>query len=214
MKDLADRLRQRILSGEYVPNQRLVEADLSEEFDASRPAVREALRELAGEGLVERVANRGSRVRAVGFDEAVEIAEVRLVIESLCAGKAAERISDTEIDELLQIGKEMKEAVDSGNREVYAAGNRQLHQRIHEISGQRTAMDMIMRLRAQNVRQQFKLAQKPGRADVSILEHLAIIEAIAKRDREAAETAMAAHLTSVISAMHRVQADSVESQVS
>ena len=191
-----------------MPNQRLVEADLSEEFEASRAAVRESLRELAGEGLIERVANRGSRVRAVDFDEAVEIAEVRLVLESLCAGKAAMRVSGTEIKELKEIGATMKRAVEAGHREAYGAANKKLHNMIYDISGQETAKDMIHRLRAQNVRQQFKLAQKPGRADVSVHEHLAIIDAIASRDREAAEAAMTAHLSSVIGAMHKVQAES------
>ncbi|WP_123696817.1 GntR family transcriptional regulator [Agrococcus jenensis] len=205
--DLAGQIREMILNGELVPNQRLVEADLSETFGASRPAVREALRELTGEGLVERVANRGARVRAISFDEAIEIAEARRALESLCAGKAAEAITDAEIAELQALGTVMRTAVDDGDRELYAAKNRELHDRVHEISGQRTALTLIRRLRGQNVRQQFRLAQKPGRADVSVVEHLAIIETICRRDREAAEQAMAAHLDSVISAMHAVRAE-------
>lgn len=200
--DLATRIREMILRGELVPNQRLVESDLSEEFGASRPAVREALRELAGEGLVERVANRGARVRAVGFEEAIEIAEARRALESLCAGKAAETVTDAEIEELRALGTAMERAVADGDREAYAARNREMHDRVHEISGQQTAIQLIRRLRGQNVRQQFRLAQQPGRPDVSVVEHVAIIEAIASRDRQAAEQAMASHLDSVIRAMH------------
>lgn len=202
--DLTARVREMILRGELVPNQRLVELDLSEEFGASRPAVREALRELAGEGLVERVANRGARVRAVGFEEAIEIAEARRALESLCAGKAAEVVSDAEVSELRELGAAMQEAVTRGDRERYAAKNREMHDRVHEISGQQTAIQLIRRLRGQNVRQQYRLAQKPGRPDVSVVEHLAIIEAIAQRDRAAAERAMARHLDSVIHAMREV----------
>ncbi|HIY66962.1 MAG TPA: GntR family transcriptional regulator [Candidatus Agrococcus pullicola] len=206
--ELASQIRELILTGEYVPNQRLVEADISEEFGYSRPAVREALRELVGEGLVERVANRGARVRAIGFEEAVEIAEARLVLESLCAGKAALAVTDDEIVKLRHIGDEMRTAVEVGDRDTYAGRNRELHNLVHEISGQRTAVGLIRRLRGQNVRQQFKLAQKPGRADVSLHEHLAIIDAIASRDREAAQDAMRMHLESVIRAMHEVHAES------
>ena len=202
--DLAARIRDMILRGELVPNQRLVELDLSEEFGASRPAVREALRELAGEGLVERVANRGARVRAVGFEEAIEIAEARRALESLCAGKAADVVTDAEIAELRALGAAMEDAVATGDRERYAAKNREMHDRVHEISGQQTAIQLIRRLRGQNVRQQYRLAQKPGRPDVSVVEHLAIIEAIAARDRAAAERTMAEHLDSVIHAMHEV----------
>ncbi|SJM55051.1 Transcriptional regulator, GntR family [Gulosibacter sp. 10] len=187
-----------------MPKQRLIETDLSEEFGASRPAVREALSELAGEGLVERKANRGARVRVVEFEEAIEIAEARRALESLCAKKAAAAVSDAEIAELREIGAAMQEAVETGDRERYALKNRELHRRVHEISGQNTARALIMRLRGQNVRQQYRLAQKPGRANVSVHEHLAIIEAICRRDPEAAEAAMAAHLDSVIRAMHEV----------
>src|SRR5699024_8143708 len=151
--ELAAQLRQLILAGEYVPNQRLVEADLSEEFGCSRPVVREALRELTGEGPVEHVANRGARVRAIGFEEALEIAEARQVLESLCAGKAAEAVSDEQIEQLQGIGVAMREAVDAGDRDAYAAKNRELHNLVHEISGQSTAVGLIRRLRGQNVRQ-------------------------------------------------------------
>ena len=86
-------IRDAIVHGDFAPNQRLVEADLSEQFGASRATVRSALVELANEGLVERVQNRGARVRAVSLAEAIEISEVRMVVEGLCAAKAAERIT-------------------------------------------------------------------------------------------------------------------------
>ena len=80
--------------GEFAPHQRLIEADLSERYDASRAAVRTALLNLTSEGLVERVPNRGARVRAISVDEAVEIVEVRIGLETLCARKAAENLTD------------------------------------------------------------------------------------------------------------------------
>ena len=103
-------IREAILSGEFVPNQRLIEADLSERFAAGRAAVRAALLELANEGLIERVQNRGARVRAVSLAEAVEITEVRMVIEGLCAAKAAERITGGDAAELRRIGEEIGRA--------------------------------------------------------------------------------------------------------
>jgi DNA-binding GntR family transcriptional regulator len=200
--DLATQIRDLILAGELVPNQRLVEGDISAQFGVSRPAVREALRELAGEGLVERVENRGSRVRAVSFDEAIEIALARRALESLCAGKAAEVVTDREIDELRRLARDMEEAVATGDVGHYSAMNRRLHARIHEISQLRIVLTLISRLRAQSVRQQFRLATRPGRPRVSVREHVAIIDAICARDPHAAERAMAAHLDSVIAAMH------------
>src|SRR4051812_7936124 len=87
-EDVVEAIRQRILRSEMVPGQRLVEAELCEMLGASRGTVRTALMDLAHEGLVERIANRGARVRVVGLEEALQIAEVRMVVESLCVARA------------------------------------------------------------------------------------------------------------------------------
>lgn len=194
-------LREAIVGGEFAPNQRLVEADLCGQFSASRAAVRSALIELANEGLVERVQNRGARVRAVSVEEAVEISEVRMMLEALCAAKAAERVSEEEIAELRELGETIRAAVAGGDVVGYSNLNQRLHRRVREISGQRTAAGVLERLRGQSVRHQFRLAMRPGRPQVSLPEHLAIIDAIcAHRPDEAAE-ATRAHLASVIEAL-------------
>jgi len=203
-RPLAARVRAAILSGEFVPGQRLVEADLSERFDAGRASVRAALLELANEGLVERVQNRGARVRAVALGEAIEISEVRMVVEGLCAAQAAERVTDEEAAELGDIGESMRLAVASGDVLGYSQLNERLHRRVQEISGQRTASAVLERLRAQNVRHRFRLATHPGRPAVSLPEHLAIIDAIRARDAEAAERVARAHLRSVIQTLPEV----------
>ncbi|MFI0367920.1 GntR family transcriptional regulator [Actinomadura sp. 1N219] len=191
-------IRDAILNGEFVPNQRLVEADLSEQFAASRSSVRAALIALTNEGLIERVQNRGARVRAVSLAEAIEICELRMVIEGLCAAKAAQRIGAGDAAELADIGDDMRRAVETGDVLGYSDLNERLHRRIQEISGQRTASDALERLRAQNVRHQFRLAMHPGRPRESLPEHLAIIDAIRAHDAAAAEEAARAHLRSVL----------------
>lgn len=194
-------IREAIVGGEFAPNQRLVEADLCAQFSASRATVRAALIELANEGLVERVQNRGARVRAVSLEEAVEISEVRMMLESLCAAKAAQRISAEEIAELRELGEAIRAAVAEGDVVGYSNLNQRLHRRVREISGQHTAARMLERLRGQSVRHQFRLAMRPGRPQVSLPEHLAIIDAIcAHRPEEAAE-ATKVHLASVIEAL-------------
>lgn len=198
MSDVVSGIREAILSGRFVPDQRLIEADLSEQFAASRASVRAALAELANEGLIERVQNRGARVRAVSLAEAVEISEVRMVIEGLCAAKAAERATAADAAELREIGEAMRSAVASGDVLGYSRLNERLHRRVREISGQRTAADVLERLRAQNVRHQFRLAMHPGRPQASLPQHTDIIDAIAAGDSEAAERAARAHLRSVI----------------
>jgi DNA-binding GntR family transcriptional regulator len=201
---VVDALRDAIADGEFAPNQRLVEADLSERFGASRGSVRLALLQLGAEGLVERVQNRGARVRAISVAEAIEITEVRMALEGLCAAKAAARLTDEDRDRLRGIGAAMEEAVRSGDLLGYSELNQQLHSLIRTLGGQSTAQAILERLRGQNVRHQFRLALHPGRAAVSLPQHIEIIEALCAGDADAAESAVRRHLHSVIETLPEV----------
>ncbi|HET6672706.1 MAG TPA: GntR family transcriptional regulator [Agromyces sp.] len=201
---VTDLIRDAIVRGEYSPNQRLIEADLSSTFMASRATVRTALLELASEGLVERLQNRGSRVRAISLDEAIEIIEVRMGVESLCAAKAAEKISDADAAGLVQLRDEMTVAVADGDLVEYSRLHQYLDVRIRELSGHATASDVLARLHAQSVRHQFKLSSRPARAKISVLQHAAIIDAIVARDSERAERAVREHMLSVIDALREL----------
>ncbi|MYR43705.1 GntR family transcriptional regulator [Streptomyces sp. SID5910] len=194
-------LRQAILRGEMAPAQRLVENELAEQFGVTRASIRAALIDLEAQGLVERIRNRGSRVRVVTVEEAVAITECRLVLEGLCAAKAAAAVSDAQVSELKDLGTAMRKAVAGGEPLTYSDLNHELHARIREFSGQLTAVELLERLNAQLVRHRFQLALRPGRPQQSLSEHLAMIEAIEARDPQAAEAAVRAHLTSVIEAL-------------
>jgi DNA-binding GntR family transcriptional regulator len=203
---VTDLIRDAIVRGEYAPNQRLIEADLSEAFAASRAAVRTALLELAGEGLVERLPNRGARVRAITLQEAIEILEVRIGVEGLCAAKTAETLTDEDADAFARLKADMLEAVAEGDLVEYSRLHQSLDARVRELSHHATAAEVLGRLHAQSVRHQFKLSSRPARAKVSVLEHAAIIDAILARDPEAAEQAVRAHLLSVIGALRQFTA--------
>lgn len=198
MHDLASILRTEIVTGDLSPNERLVELDLAKRFDVSRGAVRLALLELANDGLVTREANRGARVRAVSIGEAIEISEVRMVMEGLCARKAAERVTADESHELRCVLDDMNLKVAAGDLMGYSGLNQTLHRRIRDISRHVTAAAIVERLRNQSVRQQFRLALVPGRPSVSLGEHRAIVEAVAARNPDRAELATRDHLASVI----------------
>lgn len=167
----------------------------------TRAGIRAALIDLEAQGLVERTRNRGSRVRVVTVEEAVAITECRMVLEGLCAAKAAVVADDGHLAELADLGAAMTKAVADGEPVTYSELNHALHDRIREISGQRTAVALLERLNAQLVRHRFQLALRPGRPQQSLSEHLAMIEAITARDPQAAEAAARAHLTSVIDAL-------------
>lgn len=198
---LASVIRARIIAGEYGPDQRLVESELAVSLGASRAAVRGALLVLANEGLVGRNRYRGARVRVVSVAEAVEITEVRMVVEGLCARKAASHISAEDAAMLRDLGGRMRRAVESGDLAGYSELNQVLHRTIIEISRQAAAAIELERLHAQSVRHEFRLALVPGRVQVSLGEHERIIDAICAQDGTAAEAAMRAHLASVVAAL-------------
>ncbi|MGW1717488.1 GntR family transcriptional regulator [Streptomyces sp. NPDC002156] len=196
-----ERLRQAILRGDMAPAQRLVENELAEQFGVTRASVRAALIELESEGLVERIRNRGSRVRVVTVEEAVAITECRMVLEGLCAAKAAVAATDDQLAQLTGVGEAMAKAVANGEPVTYSELNQDLHARIRQFSGQQTAVELLEKLNAQLVRHRFQLALRPGRPQQSLSEHLAMVETITARDPQAAEKAARAHLTSVIAAL-------------
>jgi DNA-binding GntR family transcriptional regulator len=206
---IVDTIRRAILTGDFLPGDRLVEAELSQRFGASRGSVRSALIDLTHEGLVERIANRGARVRAVSVQEALEITEVRMAVEGLCAAKAAEKISDQEITELRSVGERMRRAVAEGDVSTYSELNQTLHERVRDISDQPVAAEVLTRLRARNVRHQFRLAQRPGRPQVSLVEHLAIIDEVCARSPDGAERAMRRHIGSVLEALQQTPDEDV-----
>lgn len=199
--DLTQQIRDAILDAQFAPHQRLIEADLSERYGASRAAVRTALLNLAGEGLVERLPNRGARVRAITVDEAIEIVEVRIGLETLCARKAAENRTDADAAALTVLKSEIQAAVSSGHLVEYSRLNQDLDRRIRELSRHATATQLLERLRAQSARHQFRLAFHPGRASVSAPEHIAIIDAIVAGDPDAAEAATRTHLDGIVTVL-------------
>ena len=144
-----DALRHAILSGDFAPGQRLVEEELAGDFRATRASVRAALMDLAAEDLVERIPNRGARVRVVSLEEAVAITECRMVLEGLCAAKAAERVTPAQAAQLRQVGDALKQAVADGETIKYSALNHEVHRLVRE---QRREMHEQMRRQRREIR--------------------------------------------------------------
>lgn len=202
--NLLDTLRVAIYQGQFNPGQRLVETELASQYSTSRGAVREALVLLSNEGLVTRERNRGAWVRPVSLEEAIEITEVRAVLEGLCAAKAAAAATRQEHRDLRAIGKAMTNAVKAGDIVTYNATSQQVHTRVREIAQQQTAAGILDRLRYKSVRYQFSVALLPGRPAQGLKEHMAIIEAVTSGDPDVAERTMREHLISVIGALRQL----------
>lgn len=196
-------LRRDVLIGTFSPGERLIELELSDRYSCGRALIREALVQLESEGLVDRQVNRGAVVHRVSIAEAIEITETRAALESFIATRAVLHATEEDIAELDAIVVQMRDAVESDDGPAYSDLNRQLHERLHEISGHSVATDLVRNLRDRGVLNQYRLAMMPGRQATSLEQHVAIVEAIRAKDEGAAAAAMSDHLNSVIEVLGR-----------
>jgi DNA-binding GntR family transcriptional regulator len=198
-----DALREAIVRGDIAPEARLVESEISTNFKMSRGAVRTALIRLEEEGLVVREPHRGARVRKVSDDEAVEILQVRAVLEGLAVRLTAERIDDAGAKRLRALLARHRELLEGGDLLGASDANADLHAALLELSGHGTARRLIRALNSQTVRYQYRTILIPGRPAASVAEHTAIVEAVVAGRADDAEAAMRSHLFNVASAVQR-----------
>jgi DNA-binding GntR family transcriptional regulator len=196
--DAYRRLREAIIAGRFVPNERLVEANLSKAFGAGRTAVRAALVRLDQEGLVTREHNRGARVRLVSDDEALQIEEVRAALERLLARQAAAKSNAGDIRDLRQVLADMHKCFARGDAIGYSELNPRFHQLIWAAAKNPTAGRLVGTLKSQSLRFQYQTMLRPGRTERSLREHELIFGAIVAHDPESADAAMRDHLEEVL----------------
>jgi len=197
-KDAYHHLREAIVSGQFHPNERLVEATIAQRIGSGRTAVRAALVRLDQEGLVKLEHNRGARVRLLSDREALEIEEVRAALEGMLARRAAERIKAEGLRALRQVMVQMRERVEAGDSIGYSELNATFHQHIWTAADHPTASNLVGSLKSQGIRFQYQTALRPGRAQRSLREHEAIFAALKTHDGDAAESAMRTHLAEML----------------
>jgi DNA-binding GntR family transcriptional regulator len=202
-KDLTAKIRQGIETGRFMPNQHLVESELAEWLGVNRVNVRVALGRLEQEGLVISEPNRGSRVRFVTEEEAIQITQLRAAIEGMVAGEAALRATSADKKRLREIIAEMRAAIAATDFIRYSDINEELHAEITAISAHKVGERILKSLSSQIVRFQFRAILLPGRPQQSFAEHREIVDAICDGDSERANAAMQSHLLSVRSALEK-----------
>jgi DNA-binding GntR family transcriptional regulator len=194
-------LREEIVTGQLLPNERLVELELSERLGIGRSAVRTALVRLEAEGLVTRERHRGAKVRLVDEREAIEILEARAVLEGLGVRHAAAVATADDVDALQAILAQLRARLDAGDLLGASDHNAILHGRLLAMSRHATVERLIAALNSQIVRFQYRTILVPGRPELSFAEHAAIVDAVAHGDPTAAEAAMRNHLANVAAAL-------------
>jgi DNA-binding GntR family transcriptional regulator len=191
-------LRRDLADGLYHPRERLVEADLVERYGTTRAAVREALIQLASEGLVERSPNRGARVRGMTLEEAIEIAEVRRALETLCAGLAASRATPPARLRILGLSKTLQAAAADGRVQDYLTANAEFHALIQDLSGHAIAQAILETFRHRPIDRFFPQPFRAQPPMASVDQHERIAAAIAAGDVEGAEREMREHLSALV----------------
>ena len=195
VSSVVETITERIRRGVYRPGQRLVEAEMMQAMSVSRSSVREALRRLEADGLVQVEFNKGARIRLMTREEILALNQVREVLEGLAAKLAAARIGLGGYRErMLQLVEAMAQCEERGDWAEYQAQNKLFHNLILEMSGNSALVRTMGRLQLHTFRVQFHLVLSKFAAACSRSDHEIIVEAILDGDGAAAETAMRAHI--------------------
>jgi DNA-binding GntR family transcriptional regulator len=190
-EEVAEQLRQRIFRRELEPGSWIDEVKIAQEFGISRTPLREALKVLAAEGLVTMKVRRGAYVTEVSENDLADVYHLLSLLESDAAGVVAQKATDEQLKELQQIHKELEAA--HNNRDKFFAINERFHMRLLEVAGNRWRDQMVADLRKVMKLNRHNSLLKTGRVKESMLEHRAIMEAIAHRDSRGAAKRMQEH---------------------
>ena len=180
----ADTLREAIFSMHFKPNDRLVERDLCDQTGVSRTCVREALRHLESEGLVERRANKGLYVTVVTPAEALQIYEVRAALEPALAKLFVERASEADVKALRQALSHIGAAIDGKPVRAYVQGLEEFYDVLLRGSGNQVARRILQTLHARitYLRTVTAAQAQPARKRETLALVRAIADAAAQRD--------------------------------
>jgi phosphonate utilization transcriptional regulator len=187
-------IERRILQGELAPGAKLIEATLAETLGVSRGPVREAFRMLEEAGLVRQEKNRGVFVRSIPLDEAMEIFDLRAMMDEAVGRRLAEAITPEQLREVRAMVEAMEKAVKAGAADAYHLLNLEFHDKLVGFAGTRKLTSIYRRLI-----NELSLFRRINLIDAKLLpisagEHRAIVKAIASGDAEAAARAMRQHV--------------------
>jgi len=187
---IADQLRDEIVAGELMPNERIKQAAVAERFGVSRLPVREALRELASDRWVNLERDIGARVTALDPNELIEIFLMREILEPLAVAEATPRLSAEELSEIHALCDRSEEFAEPEGAHEYLEIDREFHAKIFAGSGMARLCSTIAGLWQVAERYRHAYSILPNRLEISVVEHRLIVEAL---ERGAAEDAAEFH---------------------
>ncbi len=189
---VVDAMRKAILSGSYKPRERLVEDRLARDLGVSRAPIREALRVLAAEGIIEMAPRRGATVAALSRDAARDMIEVRATLEGLNARLAARRQSRAMIDALEAVLESGNRAAAKGDASTLYELNSRFHDLLANAGGNAVLGEIMRTLRTRTT--SFFATTSRRRAKETWEEHAAIVRAVIGGDEALSELLAARHV--------------------
>jgi DNA-binding GntR family transcriptional regulator len=199
-----DKMREAIISGLFKPGERLVERPLCEQLGVSRTVIRETIRYLEAEGLVQILPNRGPIVARMDWDDARQIYEIREKLETSAAIRCAEISTPELIVELDRALVELDEAIASGSAGDLYRVSTEFYRVIFETAGQTIAWEIVQRLNGRIGRLRAMTLSTEDRKTSGPAHMRAIRNAIADGDVAATQAAVGAHLADAASVAKRL----------
>jgi DNA-binding GntR family transcriptional regulator len=187
-------LRDAIVSHEISPGSAIIEQEISDRLQISRTPIREAMKQLEGDGLILSVPARGSFVSEISIQDVNEIFDLRLALEVLALKAAITRITADEVAELEVLFKGLSGKC---SHDQFYESDRRLHDLITHNSGNRRLVRFIANLNTQIERFRYAAALKPERLKYSRREHETILRHIKAKDLEKAEASLVEHINNV-----------------
>ena len=195
-EQVAERLRTRIYAHELVPGTWVDEQKLAEEYGISRTPMREALKVLASEGLVQLKPRRGCYVTELSEEDLDEIFPVMALLEGRVAYEATSKATAKYITSLEAIHNQLEKSAKQSNIDGFFEANQDFHKALQELAGNRWLQKAIDDLRIVVRLTRRDSLRLDGRVAQSLEEHRAILAAIQKRDAAEASRLMHDHLLS------------------
>jgi len=191
---LVDRVRTLIVEGQLAPGTRIHEGELGKALGVSRTPLREALKVLASEGLVELVQGRGAVVRKLTGKDVAEMLDVLRALETLAARLACRNATDAQIAALRRTHDEMIAFYEAGNRLDYYWRNQAIHAGLADLSGNALLATMHATIQARMKRIRFIGNEDPGGWTAAVAEHREMIAALEARAEARLAAVVARHL--------------------
>lgn len=192
-EQVASRLRDMVTDGRLPPGQRINEVALGATLGVSRTPLREALKTLAGEGLVELVPARGAIVRTFSIKDVADSMEVLKVLEQTAGRRACAQASEAEIAHVLSLHAALRERYEARDRLPYFKLNQAIHSAIVGLSDNPTLIRMHEMLQAQMKRIRFIGHEGAEKWAAAMAEHEEMAQALRRRDGEALAEVLGRH---------------------